>query len=148
ALGLGAVAPSPQIEAAQRGGGRPTGGREQVVRALDEDIHRRAPSAAPPGTRRQRGRVAAPPKAPPWRPPARESPPPSPGSSRTRRTAAAIASGSRGGTSRPSRPSLTSRGIPPTFVLTTQSPQAMASSSTTGALSTFAVFRKMSPRSR
>ena len=46
----------------------------------------------------------------------------------------------------PLLPIPTKSGIPPTLVLTTQSPQAIASRTLTGALSTLVVFRKMSPR--
>ena len=70
------------------------------------------------------------------------------GSLNRRRIADTIASASFGGTSRPSSPSRTRSGIPPTLVLTTHRPQASASSTLTGALSTFVVFRKMSPRDR
>ena len=61
--------------------------------------------------------------------------------------AAAIWAGSAGGTRSPSAPSAMRWGTPPTFVLTTQGPQAMASTTVTGELSMVVVFRKISPRS-
>ena len=67
------------------------------------------------------------------------------GSRRMSAIRAAIARGLRGGTSRALRPSSTRSEIPPTFVLTTGSPQAIASSRLTGALSTSVVFRKTVP---